>query len=80
MVEPLFVKKHVQTMKPYIQKTVDDLLDAMVAKGCKTPVDLVESFALPVPSYVSNVSSSLETGSRLPTRQLDHLHALRCTL
>jgi fungal nitric oxide reductase len=60
MVEPLFVKEHIQTMKPYIQKTVDDLLDAMVAKGCKTPVDLVDKFALPVPSYVSNVSSCLE--------------------
>jgi cytochrome P450 len=80
MVEPLFVKEHVQTMRPYIQKTVDDLLDAMVAKGCETPVDLVDKFALPVPSYVSNASSSLEAGTRLPTRQLDHLHGPGRTL
>ena len=80
MVEPLFVKEHVQTLRPYIQKTVDDLLDAMIAKGCEKPVDLVDKFALPVPSYVSNVSSSLEAGARLPTRKLGHLHDSRCTL
>lgn len=51
--EPLFVKEHIQTMKPYIQKTVDDLLAAMVEKGCSEPVDLIDKFALPVPSYVS---------------------------
>ena len=53
MVEPVFVEDHVETMKPYIQKTVDDLLDQMIKKGCEEPVDLVASFALPVPSYVS---------------------------
>lgn len=52
MVAPLFTKEHVETMKPYIQKTVDDLLNKMLANGCKEPVDLVENFALPVPSYV----------------------------
>ncbi|KAH8768284.1 cytochrome P450 55A3 [Diaporthe sp. PMI_573] len=52
MVEPVFVKDHVETMKPYIQKTVDDLLDQMIKKGCEEPVDLVASFALPVPSYI----------------------------
>ena len=52
MVEPLFVADHIKTLQPYIQKTVDDLLDAMLAKGCAEPVDLVEQFALPVPSYV----------------------------
>lgn len=50
--EPLFVKEHIEGMKPYIQKTVDDLLDEMVRNGCNEPVDLVEKFALPVPSYV----------------------------
>lgn len=53
MVEPFFVAEHVETMKPYIQKTVDQLLDQMVARGCKEPIDLIENFALPVPSYVS---------------------------
>ncbi|KAI8308666.1 Cytochrome P450 55A3 [Colletotrichum sp. SAR11_59] len=48
MVEPLFVAGHVETMKPYIQRTVDQLLDQMVAKGCEEPVDLIENFALPI--------------------------------
>ncbi|KAF6806528.1 cytochrome p450 55a3 [Colletotrichum plurivorum] len=52
MVEPLFVGEHVETMKPYIQRTVGQLLDQMVAKGCEEPVDLIENFALPVPSYI----------------------------
>ncbi|KAI8257219.1 Cytochrome P450 55A3 [Colletotrichum sp. SAR 10_77] len=52
MVEPLFVAEHVETMKPYIQRTIDQLLDQMVAKGCEEPVDLIENFALPVPSYI----------------------------
>ncbi|KAF7564004.1 hypothetical protein G7046_g94 [Stylonectria norvegica] len=48
MVEPLFLKAHVESMKPYIQKTVDDLLDEMTANECETPVDLVQNFALPI--------------------------------
>lgn len=53
MVESFFAADHVETMKPYIQKTIDQLLDQMFARGCKEPVDLIENFALPVPSYVS---------------------------
>ncbi|EFY96295.2 Cytochrome P450 CYP55A19 [Metarhizium robertsii ARSEF 23] len=42
-----------QRQVPFIQKTVDDLLAAMKAKGCAAaPVDLVKEFALPVPSYI----------------------------
>ncbi|KAL0936800.1 cytochrome p450 55a3 [Colletotrichum truncatum] len=52
MVEPLFITEHVETMKPYIQKTIDQLLDQMIQKGCDEPVDLIENFALPVPSYI----------------------------
>ncbi|VUC27954.1 unnamed protein product [Clonostachys rosea] len=52
MVEPLFVREKIEAMKPYIQKTIDNLLDTMIAKGCAEPVDLVENFALPVPSYI----------------------------
>lgn len=58
MVEPFFVADHVEAMKPYIQKTIDQLLDQMVAKGCKEPIDLIENFALPVPSYVSGSFNS----------------------
>jgi nitric oxide reductase len=52
MVEPLFIRQHIESLKPYIQKTVDDLLDKMIAEGCSEPVDLVAKFALPVPSYI----------------------------
>lgn len=64
MVESFFTHQHVQSLRPYIQKTVDELLDAMIAKGCKKPVELVENFALPVPSYVGlpPTLTSLATG------------------
>jgi nitric oxide reductase len=53
MVESWFTPEKVESMQPYIDKTVNDLLDRMVAKGCaNVPVDLVEEFALPVPSYI----------------------------
>jgi len=51
MVEPVFSKESVDKMRPQIQETVDDLLNSMVKARDKTPVDLVENFALPVPSY-----------------------------
>lgn len=52
MVESLFTKEHINSMRPQIQKTVDSLLDEMIKTGGSEPVDLVEKFALPVPSYV----------------------------
>ena len=53
MVESWFTPEKVKSMKQYIDKTVNDLLERMKAKGCASgPVDLVEEFALPVPSYV----------------------------
>ncbi|KAF4498756.1 cytochrome P450 55A1 [Fusarium agapanthi] len=53
MVEPAFTPKAVKNLQPYIQKTVDDLLEQMKQKGCSNgPVDLIKEFALPVPSYI----------------------------
>jgi len=54
MVESVFTQEHVDSLKPYIRKTVDDLLDKMMKKKASQsgPVDLVEEFALPVPSYM----------------------------
>ena len=52
MVSTIFEKSNVETMKPLIQKTVDDLLTSMIKAGCSKPVDLVENFSLPLPSYV----------------------------
>ena len=51
MVGGFFTPEYVKSLGPYIQKTIDDLLDAMVKKG--SPVDFVQEFALPLPSYVS---------------------------
>jgi cytochrome P450 len=50
MVTAPFSVRRVRAMRPAVQKLVDDLLDEMLA-GPK-PVDLVEAFALPVPSLV----------------------------
>ncbi|KAK4121980.1 cytochrome P450 [Parathielavia appendiculata] len=53
MVESWFTPEKVKSMQPYIDKTVNDLLDRMKVKGCAGgPVDFVEEFALPVPSYI----------------------------
>ncbi|KAK3385503.1 cytochrome P450 [Podospora didyma] len=53
MVESFFTAEHIKTLQPYIQKTVNDLLDQLKAKGCANePIDLVEEFAVPVPSYI----------------------------
>ena len=50
MVTGSFAVKRVESMRPAVQRIVDDLIDAMLA-GPK-PVDLVEALALPVPSLV----------------------------
>ncbi|MFF7594550.1 cytochrome P450 [Streptomyces sp. NPDC007896] len=50
MITAPFAIKRVNAMRPAVQKIVDDQIDAMLA-GPK-PVDLVEAFALPVPSVV----------------------------
>jgi nitric oxide reductase len=56
MVEPFFTKEHINSMRPQIQKIVNLLLDEMIKGGGSEPVDLVEKFALPVPSYVILIS------------------------
>lgn len=53
MVEFAFSDEHVESLKPQIQKTADDLIDALLADGGKIPIDFVEHYALPLPSYVS---------------------------
>ncbi|MCO6004073.1 cytochrome P450 [Actinoallomurus purpureus] len=50
MVTAPFAVKRIEAMRSAVQKIVDGLIDDMLA-GPK-PVDLVESFALPVPSLV----------------------------
>jgi cytochrome P450 len=50
MVTAPFTIKRVAAMRPAVQKIADDLIDALLA-GPK-PVDLVQAFALPLPSLV----------------------------
>jgi cytochrome P450 len=50
MVGSAFMVKRVEAMRPAVQQIVDDAIDALLAGP--TPVDLVEAFALPVPSLV----------------------------
>jgi cytochrome P450 len=50
MVTAPFAIKRVAAMRPRVQEIVDDLIDSMLAGP--NPVDLMEAFALPVPSLV----------------------------
>ena len=50
MVTAQFAIKRVEALRPAVQKIVDGLLDELLAGP--RPVDLVEAFALPVPSLV----------------------------
>ncbi|MEE1844856.1 cytochrome P450 [Streptomyces sp. NPDC007076] len=50
MLIPSFTVRRTAALRPQIQETVNRLLDTMVEQG--PPADLVDSFALPVPSMV----------------------------
>src|SRR5919106_3059531 len=50
MVTSTFAIKRVEELRPAIQRIVDQLIDQLLAGP--TPVDLVQAFALPVPSLV----------------------------
>ncbi|MCC5576098.1 cytochrome P450 [Microtetraspora sp. AC03309] len=50
MVQAPFTVRRIETLRPAVQKIVDGLIDDMLAGP--NPVDLVEAFALPVPSLV----------------------------
>lgn len=50
MLIPSFTVKRAAALRPWIQQIVDELLDAMIARG--PSADLVSAFALPVPSMV----------------------------
>jgi cytochrome P450 len=50
MVMPTFTLRRVAELRPAIQRIVDERIDALLAGP--RPVDLVEEFALPVPSLV----------------------------
>ncbi|MGI5499217.1 cytochrome P450 [Lentzea sp. CA-135723] len=50
LLTPEFTVKRIQAMRPYVQRLVDEHLDALLARS--GPVDLVADFALPIPSLV----------------------------
>jgi cytochrome P450 len=50
MVTAPFAVKRIEAMRPAVQRIVDDRIDTMLAGP--NPADLVEAFALPVPSLV----------------------------
>ena len=59
MVAAFFTPEKVESMRPYIQATVNEILDTMRLKGCAGhSVDLVANFCLPVPSHVSFLASA----------------------
>src|SRR5581483_5836107 len=51
MLAPDFMVKRVESLRGDVEKLVDDLLDAMQTHGA--PVDLVASFAFPIPALVT---------------------------
>jgi cytochrome P450 len=50
LLTPHFTVRKIEDMRPRIQRIVDDLIDRVLAGP--NPVDLVQAFALPVPSLV----------------------------
>lgn len=68
MVAAEFTVKHVETMRPQIEAIVDDLLESMARE--RPPLDLVRSFALPLPALV--ICDVLG----VPRSDRDHFHRL----
>src|SRR5579871_2476702 len=52
LVTPAFTPRRVEALRAPIQATADDLLDAVAAAGPEATVDLVSSFAFPLPFTV----------------------------
>jgi cytochrome P450 len=47
-----FSVRRIEALRPHVQSIADDLLDAIVARGPEQPVDLIASFAFPLPFTV----------------------------
>jgi cytochrome P450 len=52
LVSAAFTPRHVEQLRPRVQAIVDDLLDAIAARGPDATVDLVAAFAFPLPFTV----------------------------
>ncbi|KAI9646575.1 hypothetical protein NHQ30_004570 [Ciborinia camelliae] len=49
-IQPAFEKEAIEKLRPFIQSTVDQSLDQMIAEGCSSPVDLIHKFAAKIPT------------------------------
>lgn len=65
-----FTVKRVEAMRPRIQELVDGLLDEMLAGP--RPVDLVQAFALPVPTIVITQMLGMDYGDREDFQHASH--------
>lgn len=70
MIAPSFSPEAAESLRPHIQKTVDSLLDEMIKAGCEKPVNLVDAFSLPLPSYVSFSCFAIITHSMLTSHNI----------
>ncbi|KAL8786596.1 MAG: hypothetical protein Q9195_008153 [Heterodermia aff. obscurata] len=52
MFETFFTPEAVENLRPMIQKTIDALLDSMVQKGCREPVDFIRNHAESIPIQI----------------------------
>ena len=52
LVAAAFSVRRIEELRPHVQAIIDDLLDAAAARGADSPVDLVQSFAFPLPFTV----------------------------
>ncbi|KAI9873620.1 MAG: hypothetical protein M1830_010794 [Pleopsidium flavum] len=69
MVNSVFTREHVETMRPSIQKTVNNCIQTMTMGGCQQPVDLVKNFAIEVPSQV------IYRILGIPNKDMDYLNS-----
>lgn len=69
---PEFSVRRIRELRPAIQRTVDECIDAMLAEG--DSADLVAAFALPVPSLVISALLGVPPGDR------DFFNSRTCTL
>jgi cytochrome P450 len=52
LVAGAFSLRRIESLRPHVQGIIDDLLDAIAAQRSESPVDLVTSFAFPLPFTV----------------------------
>lgn len=65
-----FTVKRIEALRPRIQELVDGLLDEMLAGS--GPVDLVQAFALPVPTIVITEMLGMDYGDRADFQHASH--------